>query len=72
LQFGELAHHVGEQVRLGEPGGALGLLYIGMQLLRDGAGQLLDALPFELATQLVVIHHRAQTFDAVGHAVLRS
>jgi hypothetical protein len=39
LQLGELAHHVGDEVGLGQQRGALGLRDVGAELGGDRAGQ---------------------------------
>ena len=71
LQLGELAHHVGEQVGLGQMRGALGQLGAGVEVAGDLAGQLGDALsPFELGAELVVVDHAAQFFHARSQGLL--
>ena len=70
LQLGEFAHHVGQQVGLGQLGGLIGRLgqHVAAQLLADGLGDgahALDALA--LRAQLVVIDH----FGQLRHAAFQ-
>ena len=56
LQFGEFAHHVGQQIGLGQQGAAFGQGHVVVQFGGDGAGQRLDALcAGSLRAQLVVV-----------------
>ena len=67
LQLGELTHHVGQQIGLGQARNLLGLLgqSAAAQLLANGLGN--GAYPrhaLALRTQLIVVHHLAQAFHA--------
>ena len=65
LQLGELAHHVGDEVGLGQARGALRRGDVAVQLGGDRACQRLEALDaLELAAELVVIDHRRQARQA--------
>ena len=69
LQLGEFAHHVGDQIRLGQLRSLVGLShqrYIA-QLGCDGLGNRAHALhALALGAELVVIHDLAQTVHAGG------
>ena len=66
LQLGEFAHHVGQQVGLGQLGCGVGALCqdIAAELLANGLGDGAHALhPLALRAQLVVIDHLAQALN---------
>ena len=67
LQLGELTHHIGHQVGLGQLGGLVGLGHQRRiaQLRSDGLRNGAHALdPFALGTELVVVDHLAQAIHA--------
>jgi hypothetical protein len=67
LQLRELAHHLGQQVGLGEMGGALGADFVGTCLAGDVPRYCPNALhAVELAAELAVIHHAGEPRDARG------
>ncbi len=73
LQLGELPHHVGQQIGLGQLGRGVGALgqHIATQLLADGPGNRSHPLhPLALGTQLVVVNHLGQALDARGQCLL--
>ena len=61
LQFRKLADHAGDQVGLGQPGGAFGLRRIGIQQARDFPGQQLHAFDaLQLCAEFIVINDFCQ------------
>ena len=69
MQLGELTHHVGHQVGLGQLRGLVGLRHQRgvAQLCGDGLGNGAHTLhTFTLGAQLVVVDHLAQAFHARG------
>ena len=73
LQLGELAHHVGQQVGLGQRGGLVGQIGQAQapQLLADAAGDGAHALhALTLCAQLAVVHHLGQARHAGGQRAL--
>ncbi len=73
LQLGELAHHVGHKVGLGQLGGQVGVgHHSGIAQLRgNGFGNRAHALhALALRAQLVVVDHLAQAIDARGQRFL--
>ena len=63
LQLGEFAHHIGEQIGLGQAGGGVHLRCqrVATKLLRDALGNRAHALTaLALRAQLVVINHLGQ------------
>ena len=66
LQFGELADHAGQQIGLGQDGGALGKVGLGTDQRRDLARQQPQALDAViLAAELVVENNVLQLQHAV-------
>ena len=73
LQFGELAHHVGHQIGLGQLRGLIGLRgqRVAAKLLADRLGNRAHALhALALRAQLVVINHLVQPRHARGQRLL--
>ncbi|MNX84839.1 hypothetical protein D3C86_1166540 [compost metagenome] len=76
LEFGELADHVGQQVRLGQFGATHGgsLVHghaVGVHRVGNMAGDLLQALhAVQLAADLVVVDHVAELRHARGQRLL--
>src|SRR5690606_35484474 len=73
LQLGELAHHVGQQVSLGQTRRSVGALrqHVTAQLLADGTrdgAHTLHALA--LRAQLVVVYDLGQALDAAFQRLL--
>ncbi len=73
LQLGELAHHVGHQVGLGQVGGLVGLArqQVAAELLANRLGNRAHALDaLALRAEFVVVHHLAQPRHARGQRLL--
>ena len=67
LQLGELAHHVGQQIGLGQQRAARGVRHIRAELLSQLAGDGLQARhTLKLRADLVVIDHAREQRHAVG------
>ena len=65
LQFGEFAHHLGDEIGLGQRRGALRLVRVGADQRRQLARQRRDALhPFALGAELFVEHDAVELFHA--------
>ena len=71
LQLGEFAHHVGQQIGLGQQRAARSVRHIRAKLLSQLAGDGLQARhAFKLRADLVVIDHAREQRHAIGQRLL--